>query len=118
MPTRDSMMRLARSILRRLTGPLGRRSLALLFVAGLWAWWLWGPVTPQSSWATRPPPEGYDLSSHLTGGGRFAVYWASKIPAHATGFVIDERLGPISIRDLATGRERLSLFADDLKALI
>src|SRR5262245_13955011 len=112
------MIAFLRSALRRLTGPRGRRCLLLSFVAGVWAWWFWRPVTPQSSWTIPPPPEGYETSTHGTAGGRFVVHWASKLPAHSTGFFVDERLGPISIRDLATGRERLSIFADDPKAVI
>src|SRR5262245_17243656 len=112
------MMSVPRLTFAALTGPRGRRSFMVIVVAGAWAWWLWAPVTPQTSWAIPAPPEGNERSTRLIGGARFAIHWTSKAQTHSTGFWMDERLGPMSIRDLSTGQERLSLFADDLKAVI
>lgn len=90
-------MRKLRSLLRRLTGPRGRRALALLSVAGLWAWWFWMPPGPRVEWE-MPAEAGQMLL--LAPDGHTLVDWR-------------ERSGPIVLRDVASGRERLRLFTDD-----
>src|SRR5437660_4368430 len=64
------MIAFLRLVSRPLTGPLGRRSVALLLLAGLWAWWRWGPVRPSVDWRL-PRDEVNDL--RLTPDGTLAI---------------------------------------------
>jgi WD40 repeat protein len=94
---------------RRLIGPRVGRFLTLLLVAGLWAWWLWAPPRPRVEWEIQTS-QHHDF--WLSPDGRTLIEEPDQTDGRG------RRSGPIILRDVATGRERLRLFADDLTAQV
>src|SRR5436190_1001262 len=102
------MIAFSRSMLRRLAGPRGRRSFAVLLLAGLWAWWLWTPPRPVVEWEL---PTGPHHQFIFLPDGRSLIEFPTGQVENGWG-----RTGPVVFREMATGEERLRLFADDLRA--
>lgn len=89
--------------LRRLTGPLGRQTFIVLLVAGLWAWWLWAPPRPLTSWGVDCEPVNY-LSPHAV----LSPDGSRLLTAHAN--TLEPRLGDYTVRlwETATGEAVLT----------
>src|SRR5262249_34116792 len=82
------MIAFPRSLLRRLTGRLGRGMLALLLLAGLWlAWHMW-PIRPIQEWSAV---DGAGLVKSADG---------------TTVAMTDRTSRPIYVVEVTTGRER------------
>src|SRR5579871_3982321 len=95
-----------RRLIRRLTGPLGRRLGLALLVAAAWVvWWYW-PALPRTAWA-RPRSEA--LYCYLSPDDRTVATAPRKLKAAAGGTTNLGNAGSVSLIDLATGRERLRL---------
>src|SRR5437763_14114837 len=61
-----------RCLLRLLRTPTARRLALLLAVAAAWAWWLWGPPTPERRWSVRADEVGL-FSTAFSPDGRSVV---------------------------------------------
>lgn len=86
------MIAFPRSLLRWLTGPLARRTLALLLIAALWlAWDLW-PPRPLDEWSA--------------GDGSGLILSADGTTVAVPGKRIGENNHPLHVFDVGTGRER------------
>jgi WD40 repeat protein len=94
-----------RSLVRRLTGPTGRRALALLLVAGLWAYWYWTPPRPREEW-TAP---NVSLVTWFPDGRTLAVA-GSRSERSGQNLVTTVNRGPVRVFDVASGRVLDRLF--------
>jgi WD40 repeat protein len=91
--------------LRRLTGPTGRQVLLALGLAGMWTWWAWLPLWPVTAWSV-PHSECDAEINVLSRDGSTIVTVATNRKKVISG-IIGMSLGPVRLRDAATGRERV-----------
>jgi WD40 repeat protein len=91
------MRRLARAIVGTAAG---RAAVMALALAGLWAAWAWGPLTPTTEWGLDAPASaGFGWLS--PDGGSLAYAAEPVLPGHFLG-----PHGPLRVLDPGTGRER------------
>jgi WD40 repeat protein len=98
------------SLLRRLTGPICRRSVVLLFVAGLWAAWEWLPPAPRMSWSL-PADEADDF--RISPDGTTIVTVAVRMERTHSMVANRGRCGPVRLWDTATGRQRANVLGSE-----
>src|SRR5947208_902447 len=95
-----------RRVIRWLTGPTGRRLGLALVVTTAWvAWWYW-PTQPLASWtASRFEIDRIALTPD------WRTLATAPLKYHETASTRQSfgSVGPVSLRDLTTGRERLRL---------
>jgi WD40 repeat protein len=101
------MRRLARAIVGTAAG---RAAVIAVALAGLWAWWQWGPIVPRYAWRmTRDDADQWKLSPD---GASFAMTGA-RFQRTAEGTKYLGLYGPVRVLDAATGRERWRVLDSD-----
>lgn len=99
------------SIMRRATGPAGRRVLLAAAIAAAWGWWAYAPLRPLASWSSiqtdSPWPPVWPRVS--PDGATFVEVSDRVLRSRLTGAEPNHMLGPVRLWDLPSGRERVSI---------